>query len=79
MRVTRPGSELAERSIVKTVKTFSTELEANVAKIELDAAGVPSVIVGIGVAMEGGAAGVQVLVPDHALEAALEVLDNHPK
>jgi hypothetical protein len=43
---------------VKTVKTFSTELEANVARIALETAGVPSVVVGIGVAMEGGAAGV---------------------
>jgi phage-related minor tail protein len=64
---------------VKTVKTFSTELEANLAKIALEAAGVPSVVVGIGVAMEGGAAGVQVLVPEHSVEAALRVLDDRPK
>jgi hypothetical protein len=70
---------LAERSIMKTVKTFSTELEANLAKIELEAVGLPAIVVGIGVAMEGGAAGVQVLVPDHSVEAALKVLDHHPK
>jgi hypothetical protein len=35
---------------------------------------VPSVVVGIGVAMEGGAAGVQLLVPDESVEAALAVL-----
>jgi hypothetical protein len=64
---------------MKTVRTFSTELEANLAKIELEAAGVSSVIVGIGVAMEGGAAGVRVLVPDHSLEAALKVLDDQAK
>lgn len=64
---------------MKTVKTFSTELEANLAKIELQAAGVSSVVVGIGVAMEGGTAGVQVLVPDHSLEAALKVLDDRAK
>jgi hypothetical protein len=69
----------AKRSIMKTVKTFSTELEANLAKIELEAAGLPAVVVGIGVAMEGGAAGVQVLVPDHSVEAALKVLEDHPK
>jgi Putative prokaryotic signal transducing protein len=64
---------------MKTVRTFSTELEANLAKIELEAAGVSSVVVGIGVAMEGGAAGVRVLVPDHSLEAALKVLDDQAK
>jgi phage-related minor tail protein len=64
---------------VKTVKTFSTELEANLAKIALEAAGVPSVVVRIGVAMEGGDAGVQVLVPEHSVEAALRVLDDRPK
>jgi hypothetical protein len=64
---------------VKTVKTFSTELEANLARIALEAAGVPSVVVGIGVAMEGGDAGVQVLVPEHSAEAALRVLDDRPK
>jgi phage-related minor tail protein len=65
-----------ERSIVKTVKTFSNELEANLARIALEAAGVPSVVVGVGVAMEGGASGVQVLVPEHCVEAALKVLDS---
>jgi hypothetical protein len=64
---------------MKTVKTFSTDLEANLAKIELEAAGVSSVVVGIGVAMEGGAAGLQVLVPDHSLEAAMKVLDDRGK
>ncbi len=60
---------------MKTVKTFSTELEANVARIALDAAGVPSIVVGIGVAMEGGDSGVRVLVPEERVEAALKVLD----
>jgi len=64
---------------MKTVKTFSTELEANLARIELEAAGIPSVVVGIGVAMEGGASGVQVLVADHSVEAASRVLDDPPK
>ncbi len=64
---------------MKTVKIFSTELEANLAKIKLEAAGLPAAVVGIGVAMEGGAAGVRVLVPDHSVEAALKVLDDHAK
>jgi hypothetical protein len=59
---------------MKVVKTYSTRLDADVAKIELDAAGVPSTVVGVGLAMEGGAGGVQLLVADEWLEKALEVL-----
>ena len=61
---------------MKAIKTYSTRLEADLAKITLDAAGVPSVVVGVGVAMEGGAAGVQLLVPDESVEAALKVLEH---
>jgi Putative prokaryotic signal transducing protein len=49
-------------------------LEAHLAKIALDAAGVPSVIVGVGASMEGGAAGVQLLVPDQYVQTALQIL-----
>ena len=61
---------------MKAIKTYSTRLEADLAKITLDAAGVPSVVVGTDVAMEGGAAGVQLLVPDEHVEAALMVLEH---
>lgn len=61
---------------MKAIKTYSVRVEADLAKIALDAAGVPSVVVGIGVAMEGGAAGVQLLVPDECVEAALDVLEH---
>jgi phage-related minor tail protein len=61
---------------MKAIKTYSVRVEADLAKIALDAAGVPSVVVGIGVAMEGGAAGVQLLVPDEWVEAALNVLEH---
>ena len=60
---------------MKAVNTYSTIVDADLAKIALDAAGVPSVVVGVGVAMEGGAAGVQLLVPDEYVEAALMVLE----
>lgn len=40
---------------MKTIKTYLTRVEADLARIALDAAGVPSVVVGIGVGMEGGA------------------------
>jgi Putative prokaryotic signal transducing protein len=61
---------------MKAIKTYPTRIEADLAKIALDAAGVPSVVIGIGVGMEGGAAGVQLLVPDDCVEAALAVLQD---
>jgi hypothetical protein len=61
---------------MKAIKTYPTRVEADLAKIALEAAGVPSVVVGVGVAMEGGAAGVQLLVPDECVEAALTVLED---
>jgi hypothetical protein len=59
---------------MKTIKTYSTRVEAEVARIALDAAGVPSVVVGVGVGMEGGTGGVQLLVQDDQAERALKVL-----
>jgi len=59
---------------MKTVKTYPTRIDAELARIALEAADVPSVVVGIGVGMEGGAEGVQLLVPDDHIEAALRVL-----
>ena len=59
---------------MKAVKTYSTTVEADLAKIALDAAGIPSVVVGTGTSMEGGAGGVQLLVPENCVEAALTVL-----
>jgi hypothetical protein len=59
---------------MKTIKTYSTRIDADLARIALDAAGVPSVVVGVGVGMEGGTAGVQLLVEDKHVEQALKVL-----
>jgi uncharacterized protein (UPF0254 family) len=63
-----------EQLSMKTIKTYSTRIDAEVARIALDAAGVRSVVVGIGVGMEGGTAGVQLLVEDDRVDAALKVL-----
>jgi hypothetical protein len=59
---------------MQTIKTYSTRVDADLARIALDAAGIPAVVVGIGVGMEGGLAGVHLLVPDDRVEAALIVL-----
>ena len=60
---------------MKVIKTYSTRVDADLARIALDAAGVPAVVVGIDVGMEGGAAGVRLLVPEEHVEAALKVLE----
>lgn len=60
--------------VMKAIRTYPTRLDADLARIALQAADVPAVVVGIGVGMEGGAAGVQLLVPDDRVEAALKVL-----
>ena len=59
---------------MKAIKTYPTRVEADLAKIALEAAGVPSIVVGVGVGMEVGAAGVQLLVSDEYVDAALTVL-----
>ena len=65
-----------EQQSMKAIKMYPTRVEADLARIALEAAGVPSTVVGIGVSMEGGVAGVQLLVPDDHVEAALRVLEN---
>lgn len=59
---------------MKSIKSYPTRVEADLARIALEAADVPSIVIGIGVGMEGGAAGVQLLVPDDRVEDALNVL-----
>lgn len=59
---------------MKSIKRYPTTVEADLARMALEAAGVPSVVVGVGVGMEGGVEGVQLLVPDDRIEAALKIL-----
>jgi hypothetical protein len=59
---------------MKTIKTYPTSVEADLARIRLEVAGIPAVVVGISLGMEGGGAGVQLLVSDDRVEAALAVL-----
>ena len=68
-----PGRSLNDRAM-KTIKTYPSRVEADLARMELEATDIPAVVVGIGVGMEGGAAGVRLLVPDDRVEAALKVL-----
>jgi uncharacterized protein (UPF0254 family) len=59
---------------MKTIKTYSTSIDADVARVALEAVGIRSVVVGVGTGMEGGTGGVQLLVEDERAEQALEVL-----
>jgi len=59
---------------VKTIKTYSTRVDADLARIALEAAGLSAVVVGVGLGMEGGTGGVQLLVQDDQVERALQVL-----
>jgi Putative prokaryotic signal transducing protein len=59
---------------MKTIKDYPTKLEADVARIALDGAGIPSVVVGVGAGMEGGIAGVQLLVRKDLFDQAKKVL-----
>jgi hypothetical protein len=43
---------------MRILESFSSRLDAELARIALDAAGVPSVVVGTGVEFEGGVNGV---------------------
>lgn len=61
---------------MKSIKKYPSRIEADLARIALDSADVPSIVVGIGVGMEGGMEGVQLLVPDDQVEAALKVLED---
>lgn len=61
---------------MKRIKTYPTRVEADLARIALHAEGIKATVVGLGVSMEGGVDGVQLLVPDEQAEAALEILGN---
>jgi hypothetical protein len=58
---------------MKTIKTYPTTIEADVARIALDAAAIPALVLGVAAGMEGGLGGVRLLVPDDQVEAALTV------
>jgi hypothetical protein len=59
---------------MKAIKAYSTTVEADLARIALEAAGIPANVAGIAAGMEGGVGGVQLLVADNQVEAALDVL-----
>jgi hypothetical protein len=59
---------------MKIIRSYSMQVEADLARIALEGADIPAVVVGVGMGMEGGIGGVQLLVPEDRIEAALKVL-----
>ena len=59
---------------MEPIKTYPTTLEADLARITLEAAGIPATVVGVGVGMEGGFGGVRLMVPREHAAAALKLL-----
>jgi hypothetical protein len=55
---------------MKTIRTYPLESEADLARIALEGADIPAVVVGVGIGMKGGV----LLVPEDRIEAALKVL-----
>jgi hypothetical protein len=63
---------------MKVIKTYPTEVEANLDRLALEGAEIPAVVVGIGAGMEGGIQGVKLLVHEDLADEALQVLDRRP-
>lgn len=57
------------------LNSYPTRVEADLDRIALEGAGIPCLVVGVGLTMEGGIAGVQLLVPRDRLEQAKKVLE----
>jgi len=54
---------------MKAIKNYATQSEADLARIALEGADIPAVVVGIGIGMKAGV----LLVPEDRIEAALKV------
>lgn len=60
---------------MKIIRSYSMQVEADLARIALEGADIPAVVVGVGMGMEGGMRGVQLLVPEDRIAEAQRVLN----
>lgn len=60
---------------METIRTYSVQLQADLARIALEGADIPAVVVGVDVGFSG-IGGVQLLVPEDRVEAAMKVLQD---
>jgi hypothetical protein len=58
---------------MEAIRTYSTRLEADLARIALEGADIPATVFGVDVGF-AGIGGVQLLVPEDKVEAAAQVL-----
>ncbi|MFZ0550122.1 MAG: hypothetical protein WAM21_04890 [Steroidobacteraceae bacterium] len=58
---------------MEAIRTYSTRLEADLARIALEGADIPAAVVGVDVGFTG-IGGVQLLVPEDRVDAAEKVL-----
>ncbi|HUO67024.1 MAG TPA: DUF2007 domain-containing protein [Gammaproteobacteria bacterium] len=56
------------------IKKFDTRVEADLARIALRGEGITATVVGVDVALSGGAQGVQLLVPEDQADTARKIL-----
>jgi hypothetical protein len=55
---------------MKQIRAYPLESEADLARIALEGADIPAIVVGVGIGMKGGV----LLVPEDRIDAALKVL-----
>lgn len=60
---------------MKAIRSYSTQLEGDLARIALEGADIPAVVVGVDVGFTG-MGGVRLLVPEDCIEAAQKVLED---
>jgi hypothetical protein len=60
---------------MKSIRTYSLQFEADLARIALEGADIPAVVVGVDLGFTG-MGGVQLLVPEDCMEAAEKVLED---
>jgi len=58
-----------------TVGHYASRLDAEIAKLTLECEGISTQVVGIGVGMEGGMSGVQLMVPDAQADKARALIE----
>ncbi len=61
-----------------TIRTYPVDIEAQLDRARLEAEGIPAVVVGVGVVLEGGMSGVKLKVSEEHAEKAIEILRQEP-
>ena len=68
------SAALATVHAMIVIKSYASRVDADLARIALNAEGIEATVIGVGVGMEGGADSVRLMVPDDEVDAALKIL-----